>query len=58
MDYIYIVIDRKAGFIFGAYADRAHAEQVFNVLVKEGMGEELCISQEPVIYKAAHHPCK
>lgn len=58
MDYIYIVIDRNKGFIFGAYADRSHAEEVFSVLVKEGMGEELCITQEPILKKAAHYSNK
>lgn len=54
MNYIYIVIDRKQGFIYGAYANRDHAQSVFETLLKSGVGEELCISQEPVIERAAH----
>ena len=52
--YVYIVIDRKQGFIYGAYANREHAQSVFESLLKGGVGEELCISQEPFINSPAH----
>lgn len=49
MKYVYIVIDRKAGVIFGAFASRSRAHQVMRELFEEGAGKELWISQEPII---------
>ena len=53
MQYIYIVISAE-GFIFGAYADRNHAEEVFNALAADHPG--LRLSHEPLIKEAAHFP--
>lgn len=55
MKYIYIVISAE-GFIFGAYADMKHAEEVFLALADDYPG--LRLSHEPIIHKAAHYPCK
>lgn len=58
MKYIYIIIDRESGFVFGAYASRVHARKVFDELVKEGAGKELSLSQEPIITEPASYTNK
>lgn len=56
MQYIYIVIDRKHGFIHGAYANLEHAQQVFNELIGQDETLELSLTQEPILQKPAHFP--
>jgi hypothetical protein len=52
MKYVFVVI-AKSGFIFGVYADRADAQEVFNSLAD--LHPDLRLSQEPLLTKAAHY---
>ena len=58
MQYIYIVINRATGFLYGAYANRDHAQQVFDELIKQDETLEVSLSQEPILQKPAHFPNK
>ena len=58
MQYIYIVIDRKQGFIYGAYAKMEDAQKVFNELISQDEMLEISLTQEPILQKPAHFPNK